>query len=128
MRRRAGGKQEVEVAGGRGPEARPAGLGRLVENVDGLTGTVVARPRHPRRGRLPQLPDRPLLADHHSRRAVDGLGGEGGTAAAGWNDVRAEVAERRETFPASERSEAAEPAPRDVLEEDPFDRLPGADF
>ena len=44
-------------------------------------------------------------------------------ALAGRDDVRADVAERDERAVALERGEAAEPAPRDVLEEDALDRL-----
>ena len=72
---------------------------------------------------VPQLVDRPLLADDHPRLPARRRVGERRAALAGRDDVRADVAERDEPAVALERGEAAEPAPRDVLEEDALDRV-----
>ena len=118
-----GRQEEVEVARLGAAEPGAARLGRLVEHVDGLAPPVVARRRHrPARG-LPQLVDRALLADHHAGARGGGEPGEGSAAGAGRDDVRADVAERRQAPVLGGRAEAAEPAARDVLEEDALDRL-----
>jgi hypothetical protein len=64
-----------------------------------------------------------LLPDDHARLAAGCRVGERGAALAGRDDVRADVTERDDGAVSLERGEAAEPAPRDVLEEDALDRL-----
>jgi hypothetical protein len=64
-----------------------------------------------------------LLADDHASLTACGRVGERRAALTGRDDVRTDMAERDERAVALEREEAAEPAPRDVLEEDTLDRL-----
>ena len=90
------GTSSVEVGERRLAQAGLARLRRLLEHVDGLARPVLARSRHPRAGRVPQLVDRVLLADHHPRAARRGRAPEGAAAHAGRHDVRADVAERRQ--------------------------------
>ena len=104
-------------------EPGPARLRRLVEDVDRLARPVVAGRRHLAARGLPQLADRALLADHHAGARGGREPGEGAAAGAGRDDVRAHVAEGSQPSVLGGRAEAAEPAARDVLEEDALDRL-----
>ena len=74
-------------------------------------------------GGVTKTVDRALLTDDHARLAARRRVCERRTALAGGDDVRADVAERDKPAAPLERGEAAEPAPRDVLEEDTLDRL-----
>ena len=84
--------------------------------------------RHPATRGVPQLADRALLPDHHSRAAPGRQLGEVRAAAAGRDDVGADVAEGLQppVGPGDGR-EAPEPTPRDVLQKDALDRLLGAE-
>ena len=64
-----------------------------------------------------------LVADDHPRAAAGGDPREAVAALSGGDDVRADVAERRQTPVLGVRGEAAEAAPGDVLEEDPLHRI-----
>src|SRR5437868_9132844 len=128
MRLGAGRDEQIEVEQPRRAEPGLPRLRRLTEGVDGLSGTVVARPRHPPLRPLPQLAYGPLLADHHSRAAPACRFGEGRAAGARGDDVRAQVAERREPpLRAGHCREAPKPPPCDVFEEDALHRFLGAE-
>jgi hypothetical protein len=68
-----------------------------------------------------------LLADDHAGLAARARVRKRGAAAAGRDDVRANVAEGDEDPGPLERREPAEAAARDVLEEDALDRSRGAE-
>ena len=122
MRRRAGRDEPVEVVWRRGPQPRLPGRRRRVDRVHGLARPVLARLRETPARRLPERGHRALLADDHPRLALRRGPGERLAALAGRHDVRADVAERGEPAVVTQRrDEAAEPAPRDVLEEDALD-------
>ena len=55
--------EQLEIVERRGAQPAAARRRRLADRVDGLAGAVVARRRQQRRGRLPELADRRLLAD-----------------------------------------------------------------
>src|SRR5207244_555689 len=92
---------------------------RLRDRVDGLSGAIVARSRHPLLEFRPELRDRALVADDHACTSACRDAGETAAVRPGGDDVGADVAERGEPAVVRERREAAEPAPGDVLEEDP---------
>jgi hypothetical protein len=115
--------EQVEIGERRRAQSRVAGHGWLVEDVDGLAGPIVARARQPGRRLRPQIADGALLADDHPRLPAHDCGRERSTAGAGRNDVRTDMAERRQPSTCFERGEASEPASRDVLQEHPLDRL-----
>ena len=119
----AGGYEQVEVGQVRRAQARLARLRRVAQRVDRLPGTIVARPRHPEPRGVPQLADRAFLADHHPRTGAGRRVGEIRAAAAGGNDVGADVAQGLQPPSGGDGREATEPAPRNVLEEDALDRL-----
>ena len=124
MRLGASGHEQVEIEQARRAKPRLAGLRRLPQRVDGLAGTILARPRQPPPCRFPQVAHRPLLADHHPGAAPRHRPGERRTATARGDDVGAHVAERIDSpVPPDDSGEAAEPTPRDVFEEDALDRL-----
>ena len=75
------------------------------------------------RAALPQLRDRPCLADQHSRRRARDLARERTAPVARRDDVDAHVAQREQLATVDARDETPEPAPRDVLEEDPLDGI-----
>ena len=77
--------------------------------------------------RLPELGRRPRLADEHPGRRLRRLARERTAAFAGGNDVHADVAEGTQLLPVGDRDEAAETAPRDVLQEHALDGIPGAE-
>src|SRR3954468_18627602 len=123
----AGGDEQLEVFLGGGAQSRLAGLGRLLEHVDRLAGPVLARRSQPVPRLGPEVADRVLLADHEPgpSRAVDAR--KDTAAAPRGHEVRADVAERAQAPVLREPGEAAEPAPRDVLEEHALDRVLGAE-
>jgi hypothetical protein len=123
----AGRHEQIQVGERGGPQLRPSLLRRLSQLVDRLIGTVVARPRHPGRDLVPELPDRALLADDHARAPAQRRHREGAAAMAGRDEVRADVAERRQPPVPGEGAEVAEAAPGHVLEEDALDRVGGAE-
>jgi len=126
MRCRAGGHEQVEIGQRRRPQRRLAGLGRRFDRVDRLARAVLARRRQPAAGRLPQVGDRALLADQHARVPAPDRRREASAAAAGRDDVRAEVAERLQPPAALQPAEAPEASARRVFEEDTLDRILGA--
>src|SRR5688572_602066 len=127
VRERAGREQPSEVLRRGGAQPGVPGRRRILEREDRLTGAVLAwdaeAPLHSR----PQRADRALLADDHPRaRALDAAG-EPLAAFPRGHDVRSEVAEPGEPVVPCNGDESPQPAPRDVLEEDALDRLPGAE-
>src|SRR4029450_5198249 len=126
MRLGAGRHEQLEVGQASRPQPGLPRLWRLAQRIDGLPGTIVARPRHPAVRGVPQLADRTLLTDHHPRAAAGRRLGEVRAAAAGRGDVGAAVTKGLEPPVApGHGQEATQPAPRDVLEEDALDRLLG---
>src|SRR5205807_9650127 len=67
VRRGAGRHEQVEVPLGRRTETRVTGGGRLRDDVNRLTGTVVPRLRHPLGQIEPELGHRALVPDDHAR-------------------------------------------------------------
>ena len=111
-----------------GAEARVAGGRRLGDRVHRLSRPVVSRRRHQPGEVVPELVDRALVADDHARAAAGGGVREAPAIAPGGDDVRADVAERGQAPVLGEGAEAAQPPPRDVLEEDALDRVLGAEL
>src|SRR5262249_7016451 len=119
VRARARGHEHVQVVERRRAEPRPRRGGRLVELVDRLVRTGLARARHLPPRALPQLGDGALLADDHSGAPARGRVRERVAPAARRDDVRADVTERGEAAVLGlDGAEAPEPAPGDVLQED----------
>ena len=120
--------EQIEVEETGRAEPRLSRRRRIAQRKDGLPGAIVARARHPAARLLPQLADRPLLADHHPGSPVGGRVGERAAAVTRRDDVGAYVAESLEpTVGLGEAREAPEPTPCDVLEEDALHRLLGAE-
>ena len=103
----------------------PPGVRRLVEHVDGLARPVLARPRQRAVRRVPELatprPASPIIMRGAARAAsprerAAALARTGTTFAPRWQSARSSPV-------LGERDEAAEPAPRDVLEEDALDGI-----
>src|SRR5262245_1450448 len=120
--------EQVEIRERRRPQSARPRFRRLVEDVDGLPGPVLARPRHREPGGTPELADRFLLADDHARHAGGRVGGERVAPSAGRDDICAEVAGRVETVLAPNRAEDRVAAPSRVLEEDALDRVARAEL
>src|SRR5262249_38724071 len=120
--------EELEVEERRRAQPGLARLRPLAERVDGLARTVLARLGHAVVGRIPELADRPLVADDHPRARRRGRVGEDAAVLAGRYEVRSDVAERIERAVAPlDGIEAPEAAPRDVLEEHALDRVARAE-
>ena len=98
-------------------EPGPAGGRRLADREDGLTRPILPRTRKRVLRRVPEIRHRARLADQHARRRPAGLPREHAAALARGHDVDPEVAQRAQLSALGTRDEAAEAAPRDVLEE-----------
>jgi hypothetical protein len=111
----ASADEQLEVILCGGAQPRLAGLGRVIEEVDGLSRPILPRRRQPLAGCSPEIADGILLTDHESgpAGAVD-LRERGATAARG-DEVRPDVAERDEPAALSEAREPAETPAGDVL-------------
>src|SRR5262249_47836642 len=120
--------EQIEIRRDRGTQAALAGRRRDGDRVDGLAWPVLARVRQHRPRRVPEGGARPRLADAHAApRLVDHLC-ERLAPGPRRNEVRARVTQRAQ-LPVTirDRDKAAEPAPRDVLEEHALDRVVGAE-
>jgi len=76
---------------------------------------------------LPEVRDGALVADQHAGPRARGDLRESPRPFAGRDEVRPEMADGDELVSVPQRGEPAQPAPRDVLQEDPFDRLSRAE-
>src|SRR6266545_4883276 len=123
----AGRKEQIEIVDRRRPQAVGLPVRGLSEHIDRLVGSILARLRHERARGCPELPDGLLVTDQHPRPARGGLAGKRIAAAAGRDDIGAEVAEGGEPVSTRHASKAPEAASRDVLEEDTLDRILGAE-
>jgi hypothetical protein len=120
---RACGHEHVEVGAIRLAQPGAPRLGRLADDVDRLAEAILARAAELAPARLPELRYRLLLADQHPRGSTTRLVRERLAAAAGGDDVRAEVAQRAQR--AVVVLDAGKPAlapTGDVLEEHALDR------
>jgi hypothetical protein len=121
-------QEEVEVAERGLAQPGRARLRLLVEDVDGLSRSVVLRPGQPPPSGLPELVDRRLVPDDHPRGVAHDLVGEPAAVGSGGHDVGSEMAEGREAVAVlGDRAEAAEAPAGDVLEEDALDWIHGAE-
>jgi hypothetical protein len=119
--------EDVEVGEDSGAKLAVPGRRGSLEHVYGLTRAIVERSGHAVPNRFPQLRDGALLTDQHARVAARGCVGKGGDARPGRDDVRADVAKRREVTILLASHEASQTASCHVLEEDPLDGLLGAE-
>ena len=105
------------------PQAGVARLRRMLDHVDGLPGTVLPGRGHGTAAAAQSSDDRALLADQHPRTARRRRARE--RAAALHPTARRSRRRGRARQPAAvaQRDEPAEPAPRDVFEEDALDRI-----
>ena len=76
---------------------------------------------------LPEVGDRALLSDQHARPRARRDPREGPRSLARRDEVRPEMTDGDELPSVPQRGEPAQPAPRNVLQEDPFDRLSRAE-
>ena len=127
MRGRTCRQQQVEIVRGGGAQSGLPGRGRLIENVDGLTGAVLAGRRQSGLGGLPELGHRALLADDHAGAPVVYNLREGVAPDSRRYEVRPRVTKRGEATVPGQSHETAEAATGDVLEEDALDRILGAE-
>ena len=126
---RTRGHEHVEVSVARGPQAALACRRRLRDRVDGLARAILSRARQGAARRVPQLTHRDRLADDHARLRAGGRPAVLAAPLTGGDEVRPDVAERRERAVAPRGGgEPAEPTPGDVLEEDALDGLARAEL
>jgi hypothetical protein len=92
-----------------------------------LPRTILTRTWKARLRLLPQLRDRARFADQHSRGRPSDIAGERTAAVTRRNNVDPHVTERQKLSALSSRDETPEPSPRDVFEEDSFNRILGAE-
>ena len=104
-----------------------AGRRRLVEDEDGLAGPVVERARQPVARSRPRARSRPAPRRRSSAAPSASCVGEAAVPAPDGTRFAPTWQSAMSRPPSSKGDEAAEPAPRDVLEEDALDRLLGAE-
>ncbi len=97
--------------------AGPAGGRRLADRKDGLVWSILPRARKCVLRCVPEIRHRARLSDQHARRRPSGLPRKHAAVLARGHDVDSEMAHRAQLSPLGKRDEAAEAAPRDVLEE-----------
>src|SRR5438552_1613930 len=88
------GRTTQKIVERRRTQPRLSRFGRLLEHVDGLTRTIIARIRHPSPHVRPERVDGSLLADDHSRLSARRCVGERTATLARRNDIRTDVAKR----------------------------------
>ncbi len=128
VRRRARRHEQLEVVERGRAEPGAARGRRLSDHEHGLAGTILARAAAGASGLVPELGYRARLADQHARsprarprRAKAPQPSPEGTALTPtWHSARS-------SRPSASADEAAQAAPRDVLEEDALDGILGAE-
>jgi hypothetical protein len=127
VRRRARGHEQLEVVEGGRAEAGVPGRGSIPDDEHRLSRTVLARPRQPRANGAPEVRHGVRLADQHPRGRARDLAGKRAAPRARRHRVDTHVAEGLEPAARRDRDEAPDAAPRHVLQEDPLDRILGAE-
>ena len=119
--------EQLQVGGGRLAQPGATFLRGLLEHVDRLSRPIDAGRGQPPSRTLPELADSPLLADDHAGAPPPRRPGERCAPRARRDDVRADVAQGRQSLVAGRGDELPQPSPSRVLEVDALHGLLGTE-